>query len=114
MADRDAETGQFLQGLSGNPRGRPKGARSRLGEAFLADLFEDWEEHGVAVIERVRNERPAVYLKVVASLLPKDLNVNIDPLDELTDEQLIERIRQLNEEIRPIIDMERDEASKKH
>ncbi len=77
-------------------------------------MFADWEEHGVAVIERVRDERPADYLKVVASLLPKDLNVNIDPLDELTDEQLIERIRQLNEEIRPIIDMERDEASKKH
>lgn len=30
-----------------------------------------------AVIERVRQEKPADYLKVVASLLPKDVNLNV-------------------------------------
>jgi hypothetical protein len=28
----------FLPGQSGNPRGRPKGSRHKLSEAFLADL----------------------------------------------------------------------------
>ena len=29
----------FKPGQSGNPRGRPRGARNRLGEEFLAELY---------------------------------------------------------------------------
>ena len=104
MSDRDPETGQFLKGKKGGP-GRPKGSRSKLGEAFIADMLADWEEHGADVIKKVRDEKPADYLKVVASILPKDLNVNINPVEELTDEQLIERIRQLDAAIRPVIEL---------
>ena len=32
----------FKPGQSGNPAGRPKGARSRLQENFLAALAEKW------------------------------------------------------------------------
>lgn len=63
----------FKPGQSGNPAGRPKGARSKLGEAFLKALFGDFEQHGVMTIEKVRSERPADYIKVIASLLPKEL-----------------------------------------
>jgi hypothetical protein len=34
---RDPKTGHFLRGHSGNG-GRPRGARSKLGEAFIEDL----------------------------------------------------------------------------
>ena len=91
-------------GQSGNPAGRPKGARSKLGEAFLEAMHEDFHEHGASVIERVRIEKPDQYLKVVASILPKDLNVNINQMDDLTDDQLIQRIRQLDSAIRPFLD----------
>lgn len=87
----------------GNP-GRPKGARNKLGEAFIEAMHADFEEHGTEVIARVRADKPDQYLKVIASILPKDLNVNINNMDDLTDDQLIERIRQLDSAIRPFLD----------
>jgi len=76
----------------GNP-GKPKGSRHALGEAFVKALHDDFVEHGVATIEKVRDEKPEVYMKVVASLLPKEFK--IETVSELTDEQLDARIRQL-------------------
>ena len=76
----------------GNP-GRPKGSRNKLGEAFIAALHDDFEQHGVDVIEAVRRDRPQDYMRVVASLLPKEFK--IETVSELTDEQLDARIRQL-------------------
>jgi hypothetical protein len=68
--------------------GRPKGARGKLGEAFLEDLLANWELNGAQTIETVRTEKPDQYLKVVASILPKELNVKVNELDDLTDDQL--------------------------
>ncbi len=56
--------------------------------------------------KKIRTEKRNVYLKVVASILPKDLNVNFNPADSMTDEQLIERIRSLDAAIRPFLDAE--------
>jgi len=36
-------------------------------------LAEDFEAHGKDVIEKVRAERPHDYLKIVASLVPKQM-----------------------------------------
>jgi hypothetical protein len=52
-------------------------------------LADDFERHGVEAIERVSSERPETYLRVIASLLPKDLNLNLSKYDHLTDEQLM-------------------------
>lgn len=84
--EQDEKTGRFVSGNIGG--GRPKGSRNKLGEAFLTDMLTDWEANGVAAIARVRDERPHEYLKVVASILPKELNIKVNELDELSDEQL--------------------------
>jgi hypothetical protein len=99
--------GRFLPGNDGG-MGRPKGSRNKLGEAFLADLCADWQEHGPAVIARVREQRPQDYLRVVALIMPKDFNVNVNDNLELTDDQLIARIRQLDAAIRPFLATEGD------
>lgn len=81
----------WLPGQSGNPAGRPKGARHKLGEKFLEDMLADFETHGKAVIEKVRTDDPTQYLKVVASILPKELNVTVSEYDDLSDDELAER-----------------------
>ena len=87
----------------GNP-GRPKGSRNKLGEAFIEKLLEDFEAEGPAAIVRCRTEKPDAYLKVIASILPKELKISNE--SDLTDEQLIERIRQLDSVIRPFLGVE--------
>lgn len=79
---------QFKPGQSGNPNGRPKSSRNKLGEAFLEALNNDFTQHGVKAIETVRTERPHEYLKVVASILPKELNVNTRAVEEMSDDDL--------------------------
>lgn len=71
-----------------NPKGRPKGSRNALGEDFISTLQADFKKHGAQVVETVRTERPADYLKVVASILPKEINVNKTALQELSDDEL--------------------------
>lgn len=83
--------------------GRPKGSRNALGEAFLEAMHEDFQAHGVEAIVKVREEKPDQYLKVIASILPKDLNVNINNMDALSDDELRARIRQLESVIRPFL-----------
>ena len=55
------------------------------------------------MFRRVRVQSPAAYLKVVASLLPKDVNLNVNNLDSLTDEQLLARLRRLTQEAAPLL-----------
>jgi hypothetical protein len=59
-----------------------------LGEDFVQKLQADFEAHGAAVISTVRTERPADYLKVVASLLPKRVEIKEGAFDGVSDEQL--------------------------
>jgi hypothetical protein len=68
----------FEPGKSGNPAGRPKGARSRLGESFIEALLADFKRHGVQSIIDMRDEKPGDYVKVVASLLPKEIDLTAE------------------------------------
>ncbi len=65
-------------GESGNPAGRPVGAKNKLGERLVDDFLADWEQHGKDVIARCREEDPATYLRVAVRLLPRDYFVEVE------------------------------------
>ena len=73
----------FQPGQSGNPAGRVKGSRNRLADSFISDLRDIWEAHGIQALEKCAIEQPEVLIKVVAGLMPRDLNINmsIDPVE---------------------------------
>lgn len=91
MASKDT---QFKAGQSGGP-GRPKGSKNKVTEEFLRVLAADFKKHGKSVIERVREESPDVYLRLVAQLVPKDLDVkhsgdvNVQVVNYEDDDKLI-------------------------
>jgi len=55
--------------------GRPRGAKNKLHRSFIEALQADFDLHGKAAIAIVRVEDPAAYLRVIASILPKELEV---------------------------------------
>jgi hypothetical protein len=79
LEDRDAKTGQFLQGYKGG--GRPKGSKNVFAEKFWRAMADDFIEHGASTIARVRNEAPAKYLAACVNVLPKDVNIKHEATD---------------------------------
>jgi len=82
----------FKPGQSGNPKGRPKGARNRLGTQFLEALETDFNKYGAQAIALVREKKPEVYMRVVADLLPKEANINVE-----ADEAFVELWRRISD-----------------
>lgn len=98
------EKGQLVPGSKALPgAGRPKGCRSKLSELFVSDLYDAWTKHGTSVIAVALRDQPVQFLKVIAQILPKDVNVTVRQLDELSDEQLMLRLRQVTEMARPLL-----------
>ena len=68
--------------------GRVKGSRNRLAAKFVADLQAEWEQHGPAVIRIARIEKPIEFLKVIASVLPKEFEIVDSRMKDLSDDEL--------------------------
>jgi hypothetical protein len=69
--------------------GRPVGARNKYGEQFFKDFLADWEQHGPQVIAKMRNERPDLYLKVAAGIVPKELHISTQGVADMSDEEVL-------------------------
>jgi hypothetical protein len=95
---------KFKPGESGNPNGRPKGSKHKLAESFLADCLNEWEAHGATAISDMREKNPGDFVKMVASLLPKEMTLNVNSEIEMTDDELLERIRVLTSAITPFLE----------
>ncbi len=83
---------------------RPKRPKKTLGDDFVAAVRADFKTHGAGVIAAVRADKPDQYLKIVLSVLPKDLHVNINELDALSDDEIRSRIRGLEAVLKPFLD----------
>ena len=105
---------RWIKGQSGNPRGRPRGAREKLSEAMFDDFLADWSEHGPDVIAKVRISHPALYLQVAIRLIPA--NIQVEAVDrrtaavEYSMDELLAMRGQLIEQ-KPAIVVEADEPS---
>jgi hypothetical protein len=76
-------------GQSGNPKGRPQGSRNKLSEDFLADLHESWLAFGKPALMTAAWTDPVAYVRVVASLMPKELEAcTTVHMERMSDAQL--------------------------
>src|SRR5215831_3580340 len=96
-------SGEATQFKPGRPKtgGRRKGARDRIATALLEEIAKDFEQYGAEAVKICRVEKPVEYLKVVASLLPREFEITTTTIaNELSDDELealIEHARQQRE-----------------
>jgi hypothetical protein len=79
--------------------GRPRGVKNRLQRSFLYALAEDFEQHGADAIRICRIEEPSRYVQIIASLMPRELEIEHGNSADLTDEELGRMIAKLRAEI---------------
>ncbi len=91
--------GKILPGKVLNPKGRPKGARSRLSEDFLKAVHEDWKKHGADALQKARIKDPVAYIKTVAGLIPREIKE-----EKTMNINFIEALKQINQQ--EVIDIE--------
>ena len=78
---------QFERGRA-KSGGRAKGARNKISTAFLEELSAHFEKEGHKAIELCFHEKPIEYLKIIASVLPKEFEVTENRLAEIPDDEL--------------------------
>jgi hypothetical protein len=66
------EDTQWKPGQSGNPKGKPRGAKDKFQRKFWEDLAKLWEEQGMAALQRVLVQDTSTFVRVAAGLLPKE------------------------------------------
>jgi hypothetical protein len=74
--------------------GRPLSAQRHLAAHFMAILAGDFERHGTETLATIRLENPSNYLRMAASLLPRNLDDEM-LLDKVSDEELFNVIVKL-------------------
>lgn len=72
-------------------------ARQQLTGKFTEDLMAVWAGQGPQILERAAFQNPMGFAKMVADLLPKQLDVDVSVVEELPDDQLAELIAGVGE-----------------
>jgi hypothetical protein len=90
----DMETAMtFRQGMSGNPHGNRHRTRHLLNQEFMQALLLNFRHEGKRAIEKVARNQPAVYVKILALLVPREMQVeHTDRIKQMTDEQIEQAI----------------------
>ena len=95
--------------------GRPRGSRNLLTRKFIGALVEEFEAHGAEALKIVRIEQPDVFLKLCASVIPREIDVtsSVASLDDVELDSMIEamRVRLLEQAAPPMIEARPVEVS---
>jgi hypothetical protein len=83
----------FRQGVSGNPHGNRHRTRHLLNQEFMQALLLNFRHQGKKAIEKVARNQPAVYVKILALLVPREMQVeHSGGVKAMTDEQIEQAI----------------------
>lgn len=96
MARQPANRSKSRKSAAKSRASQPK---DTLDTAFVDALSSDFSRYGDAAIAALRQDDPTAYLKLCASVLPKAVAGAIDPIEAMTDEELIERAKTLAAEL---------------
>ena len=65
--------GRFAPGYSGNPGGSPEAARKALNKDTILEMHRAFKLGGRKAIEEVMRNQPAVFLKLLVLLVPREM-----------------------------------------
>ena len=83
----------FQQGVSGNPGGNRHRTRHLLNQEFMQALLLHFRQHGKKAIEKVARNQPAVYVKILALLVPREMQIEqTNRIKQMTDEEIEQAI----------------------
>jgi len=89
--------GRFAPGYSGNPGGSPEAARKALNKDTILEMHRAFKLGGRKAIEKVMRNQPAVFLKLLVLLVPRDMKVEhsggVKTMSDEEIEQAIEAIQ---------------------
>jgi hypothetical protein len=90
--------GQWLPGISGHPGGDAARARKALNAATIAEMHRAFREGGREAINKVMQEQPAIFLKLLVLLIPRELEVTQSGgVKSLSDQQLEDAIAMIED-----------------
>jgi hypothetical protein len=69
--------GTWKPGESGNPAGRPIGARNKFSELFVRDVAATWAKHGSNILEKMAVDEPARFAELCGRLIPRDVQLTV-------------------------------------
>ena len=64
------------------------GARDKISQAFLEAFAAEWEARGAECLRVMAIEHPSDFVKIAASLLPKEFEITQTQLMEIPDDEL--------------------------
>jgi hypothetical protein len=67
----------WVPGQSGNPGGRPVGARGRFSQRFIADLRRHGSKYGETALAETAKLYPDRFVGIAAHLIPKGVSVSL-------------------------------------